>query len=97
MKFTKDEIKELSTEIGIKAVILLLVMGIVLFIGMRVVDYSIKSKVQKIESLKHSFNQGNDLFCKDTVVSINNGWVLDAQLLRKGDKYYYIEDCFTRK
>ena len=96
MKFTKDEIKELSTEIGIKAVILLLVMGIVLFIGMRVVDYSIKSKVQKIESLKHSFNQGNDLFCREAVISINGGWTLDAQLLRKNDKYFFIGDCFIR-
>lgn len=79
-------------------IIAAIVGGFVLF-GLRyATKKSAESAVKRIELLSDAFNnQGAELFCKDQIVSIKNGWSLEGVMLIKQDRFYDLRDCFARR
>lgn len=50
-------------------------------------------KISKISALAN----GDKLFCKNQIVSTQNGWILDGDLLIKDERIYFsLDECFVR-
>ncbi len=93
---TRENVKELIIEIGGKMLFFTIFCLVLFLIGKVVIEKSISNKIDKLKDLENAFNQEKNLFCNGQIVTIKAGWVLDGTLLKKDDRYYYIDDCFIK-
>lgn len=93
---TKEDAKEIIIEVGGKMLFFTIICIVLALIGKVALDQTINYKIEKLKDLANAFNQEKNLFCNGQIVTIKDGWVLDGTLLKKDDRYYYIDDCFTK-
>ncbi len=77
---------------------IIVVLGLFIFGGIYISTIKIaENEVKRIELLADAFkNKEMELFCKDRIVSIKNGWSLEGIMLIKQDNFYNLRDCSVK-